>query len=168
MRRFSIRNATLSDIAPLLRLEDSSFRTDRISRRSFRRLIRSPSAICRVARAGNHVAGYAVVLSRAGSTVARLYSLAVDADFRGLGLAAALVEDAERVAARRGMTRLRLEVREDNAAAIRLYERLAFRQCDNRPGYYADGATAIRYQKRLERRRSPGGARPLRSDHRQG
>jgi ribosomal-protein-alanine acetyltransferase len=158
MRSFSIADATLSDVDGLIRLEEASFRTDRISRQSFRRLVRSPSAICRIARAGNAITGYAVVLTRAGTTAARLYSIAVDKAWQGVGLAATLIADAERTARRRGMTRLRLEVREDNPIAIRLYEKLGFRQTGRRTEYYADKANAIRYEKRLPGRRRPRAA----------
>ncbi len=168
MRSFSIGNAALFDIENLLRLEDASFRTDRISRQSFRRLIRSPSAICRVARARDEIAGYAVVLTRTGSTVARLYSIAVDTAWRGVGLAAALIADAEQTAQSGGMKRLRLEVREDNPAAIRLYERLGFRQSGTRANYYSDKATAIRYEKRLIHSRPAARARRIRSNQRAG
>ncbi|MCB1495978.1 MAG: GNAT family N-acetyltransferase [Bauldia sp.] len=149
MRSFSIGDAALSDIDGLVRLEEASFGSDRISRRSFRWLIRSASAICRVARAGDAIAGYAVVLTRDGGSVARLYSIAADKPWQGIGLATTLIADAERAARDRGMTRLRLEVREDNSGAIRLYERLGFGRSGLRAEYYADKANAIRYEKRL-------------------
>jgi [ribosomal protein S18]-alanine N-acetyltransferase len=40
-------------------------------------------------------------------------------------------------------------VRYDNAAAIALYEKLGYRQFDRYPGYYADGAEALRFEKTL-------------------
>jgi [ribosomal protein S18]-alanine N-acetyltransferase len=153
MRRFLIRSAAPADAESLLRLENLAFDADRISARSFRRLIRSRTAACRLVRAGLQVAGYTLLLFRKGTTVARLYSIAVAADWRHVGLAAALVEDAEGVARLRGMTRLRLEVREDNLPAIRLYQRLGFRLTGAKAGYYADKATALRYEKRLTRHR---------------
>jgi ribosomal protein S18 acetylase RimI-like enzyme len=55
----------------------------------------------------------------------------------------------ERYAAAQGRQSLRLEVRCDNAAAIALYERLGFRQFGHYAGYYADGARALRFEKRV-------------------
>lgn len=159
MPEFTLRDAVSADTESLRRLEDLSFGGDRLSARSFRRLIRSPSAACRVVAVDGQIAGYALLLFRTGTTVARLYSIAVAAQMRGIGLASALLEDAAHIAARRDMTRLRLEVREDNTAAIRLYERLGFRRVGTRTAYYADQATALRYEKRLNRR-------PLRSSRR--
>ena len=44
---------------------------------------------------------------------------------------------------------LRLEVREDNARAIRIYEQNGYRRIGREPDYYEDGATALRYEKTL-------------------
>jgi ribosomal protein S18 acetylase RimI-like enzyme len=54
---------------------------------------------------------------------------------------------------------MRLEVREDNARAIGLYEKSGYRLFGRKPGYYADGATALRFEKTLEAGApGPGGA----------
>jgi len=151
MRSPSIRAATLSDVDRLMALETDSFGSDRLSPRSFRHFVRSATAACRVIRQGVEVLGYYLLIFREGAGVARLYSIAVDARHRGRGLAAALLADAERVARRRGRTRVTLEVREDNSAAIRLYERLGYRLKGRAADYYADGAGARRYEKRLDR-----------------
>ena len=112
-------------------------------------------------REGADVLGYYLLLFRARSGVARLYSIAVDGRHRGRGLAAALLADAERAARSRGRSRLSLEVREDNAAAIRLYERVGYAFHGRHADYYADGAGARRYEKRLDR---PARGRPRQAD----
>jgi [ribosomal protein S18]-alanine N-acetyltransferase len=157
MRPSSIRAATLSDIDRLLELESASFGSDRLSRRSFAHFLRTASAACRVIAEGGAVIGYALLLFRSGSRVARLYSLALDARHRGRGLAAELLDDAEHLARRRGCDRLRLEVRADNPAAVRLYERTGYTYCGVADDYYADGASACRYEKHLA---APSGAIP--------
>lgn len=96
--------------------------------------------------------GKAVVFFRRNSDVARLYSIAVDGRARGRGLGKALLQAVERAAQRRGCTRLRLEVRQDNAGAIRLYERLGYRRFAARVRFYEDGADAWRYEKTLRLR----------------
>lgn len=100
------------------------------------------------------MAGYALVLLRRGSRVARLYSIAVDPALRGAGLGARLLADAEAQAHKAGAGALRLEVRVDNAAAIKLYERRGYRRFARLPDYYQDGAEAWRYEQVLESRRA--------------
>jgi ribosomal protein S18 acetylase RimI-like enzyme len=142
-----IRSAEPADIGALIDLENRSFSSDRISRSGLRRLIVSPSAEVIVAVSAETVAGYAVLLYRAGSRVARLYSLAASPEFRGIGRE--LLAAAETRAARRCCSWLRLEVRHDNQRAINLYERSGYRRFGEKPGYYADGATALRFEKAL-------------------
>lgn len=142
-----MRAAETADVTELATLEQATFDSDRLSRRSFRRLVSVPSATLLVARADRVLAGYALVFFRAGSTVARLYSIAVDARYRGRGVAGQLMAAAEAAARARGCERFRLEVRVDNAAAIRLYERLGFAMSDRIGGYYEDGGDALRMQK---------------------
>jgi ribosomal-protein-alanine acetyltransferase len=143
-------------VSRLTALEAGAFASDRLSPRSFRRLIGAATAACRVAAAGSDIAGYYLLLFRRGSDIARLYSIAVDRRCRGRGIATRLIAHAERTARRRGLRRLRLEVRESNRAAIRLYERLGYRQIGRRTGYYADGADARRYEKCLVVSRKAG------------
>jgi ribosomal protein S18 acetylase RimI-like enzyme len=144
-----IRDAEDADLDGLEALEARSFAYDRIARRSFRRLIDRDSAAVRIAVQRREVHGYHVVLFRKGSSLARLYSIAVDGRHRGAGVGSRLLADAEAVARVRGRTALRLEVREDNTSAIRLYERRGYVPIGRYDSYYADGADALRYEKRL-------------------
>lgn len=100
--------------------------------------------------------GKAVVFFRARTDIARLYSIAVADAARGRGLGEALVHAVERAARARGCQRLRLEVRQDNAGAIRLYERLGYRRFGAHAGFYEDGADAWRYEKDLGRKTDAG------------
>jgi ribosomal protein S18 acetylase RimI-like enzyme len=49
----------------------------------------------------------------------------------------------------RGATAMRLEVRQDNDAAQRLYRRAGYRETGAKHGYYSDGATALTLEKEL-------------------
>lgn len=144
-----VRRALPADLAALVELEHASFAGDRLSPRQWRHHLHSASAWVLVGAQGRRVAGAAVVFFRSGSRVARLYSLAVSERERGRGLGARLLEAVERIARRRRCDRLRLEVRRDNLAAQRLYERRGFHRIADIPSYYEDGEDAIRYEKPL-------------------
>lgn len=144
-----IRDAEDADLDGLHGLEARSFASDRIARRSLRRLIDGKSANLRVAVKRGELLGYRLVLFRKGSSVARLYSIAVDDRRRGAGVGARLLADAERVARDSGRGVLRLEVRVDNRNAVRLYESRGYTPIGRYAGYYADGADALRYEKAL-------------------
>ncbi len=89
------------------------------------------------------LAAAAIALVRRGSTVARIYSLAVDPAWRGQGLGVALIAEI----ANRTHQRLSLEVRVDNVPARALYERLGFVAGESLPAYYANGIDGIRYRR---------------------
>src|SRR5690606_38950918 len=144
-----IRRAMPAELPVLVALEDASFSGDRLSPRQWRRHLGSDRAIVLVAVEGGHLFGAAVVFLRAGSRVARLYSMAVSAQARGRGLGARLLAAAERAARRRGSDRMRLEVRADNATAARLYERAGYRRIARLGAYYEDGADGWRCEKAL-------------------
>lgn len=144
-----IRTARADDVDALCAIENAVFEGDRISRRSFRQLIDHETAQALVAESNGSVAGYAMVLFRKGSGVARLYSFAIAPDFGGKGIGRSLLDAAEHVAYEHGRMMLRLEVREDNARAIRLYEQNGYRKIGQEPDYYEDGMTALRYEKTL-------------------
>ena len=148
-----IRRALPDDVAALAALEVRCFPGDRMSARQYRRHVDSPRALVLLAAAADGApVGGAVVFFRAGSAVARLYSIAVDPSARGRGLGAALLAAAEAGARRRGADRLRLEVRQDNPRAIGLYEARGYRRIGARAGYYEDGADAWRYERPLRGR----------------
>jgi ribosomal protein S18 acetylase RimI-like enzyme len=144
-----IRPAQAADLDALLALESEAFRTDRISRRSFRRLLAAPSAAAIVAERDSKIAGYALVLFHRGTPIARLYSIAVAPDAAGRRIGATLLAAAEQAAIERGAARLRLEVHEENDRAIALYRKAGYRQFGRHTHYYEDKGHALRFEKRL-------------------
>ncbi len=142
-----IRLADVSDLDALLAIEARVFSGDRISRRSFRKFLDRQTAATLVAEEEGRAVGYCMVLFRAGSGVARLYSIAASGGSGGVGRA--LLAEAEEMAYGHGRMLMRLEVREDNARAIALYERNGYRRFGREPDYYHDGMAALRYEKLL-------------------
>ncbi len=141
------RKATADDIDALLRIEERCFEADRISRRSFRALIARPTAETIIAELDGDIIGYAMILFRHGTAMARLYSIAVDPDASARGIGGLLLQAAETAAYEHDRPLLRLEVREDNARAIALYKRQGYRPIGRYLDYYADHSDALRFEK---------------------
>jgi ribosomal-protein-alanine N-acetyltransferase len=87
------------------------------------------------------IVGYVGLASveRTGDVV----TIAVDAGRQGQGLGAKLLDALLDEAAGRGCAEVLLEMRADNAPALRLYQRRAFTTLSVRPRYYADGTDAL-------------------------
>ncbi|MEX6678866.1 GNAT family N-acetyltransferase/peptidase C39 family protein [Pseudomonas sp. W2Oct36] len=149
---FIYRLAQPADVDELLVLENQCFESDRLNARSFHWMVTRANARLIVAL-GDHpeqrLAGYALVLFHRGTSLGRLYSLAISDDARGQGLGKHLLAQAEQHALERECAYLRLEVRPDNAPAVRLYERNGYRLFDRIDDYYEDHAPALRYEKRI-------------------
>jgi ribosomal protein S18 acetylase RimI-like enzyme len=144
-----IRPAGPQDLDALVAIEDRSFDVDRFSRRSFRYLLTRANAETLVFEEQGRLLAYAMLLFNTGTSLARLYSLAVDPVLRGKGIGSDLIAAAEASAVGHDCIYLRLEVRRNNSAAIRLYEKLGYKQIGLLPDYYEDHMEALRYEKLL-------------------
>lgn len=143
-----IREARPADMPALLALE-ALFPSDRLSARSMRRFIAAAGARVFVAVRGAEVLGDLVLLLRASSRTARIYSVIVDPAARGLGLGHRLVDTAENAARDLGRAAVTLEVRADNSPALALYRRRGYALERELPRYYDDGADGLRLAKSL-------------------
>ena len=144
-----IRHAQLSDLDELVLLENTSFDTDKLSRRSFRHWITAKHRALLVAEIANAIAAYILIIYHPGTRLARIYSLAVAHQQRGLGIAKQLILAGEQAAHDDGRLYLRLEVIVDNIAAIKLYESLGYQKFGIYRDYYQNHKDALRYQKRI-------------------
>lgn len=145
------RSAMVKDIPRLAKIEETCFESDRLSRRSFHRLIKNGHAkfICLVVE--KTIAGYGLLFFRRGTSLARLYSLAIDPEYQGLGFSRLLMDELEKKASEASKSSIRLEVRADNYGAIQLYDRLGYKRFKVKLDYYEDHTKALCYEKRLLR-----------------
>ena len=148
-----IRNAELNDLNELVALETACFKTDKLSRRSFKHWLTTEHRALLVAEVEKAVAGYILIIYHPGTRLARIYSIAVFPRQRGLGIAKLLMSAGEQAANEDGRLYLRLEVSIDNISAIKLYETLGYQKFGIYRDYYQDHQDALRYQKRIRRYR---------------
>ena len=98
-----------------------------------------PDAVVFLAYDGRRVAGFAS--ARKGLDYAELFRIAVVPGSRRCGTASVLLDAVISWVRQLGLSSLLLEVREDNEAAIGLYEKKSFHMTGKRKNYY-DGNTA--------------------------
>jgi [ribosomal protein S18]-alanine N-acetyltransferase len=164
-----LRPATVDDLEGILALEQASFPAeDCFPRRSWRRLLQVPSALCLVVddRTDGSAGGWTIHASiawllRRGSDNARMYSLAVHPDARGRGLARALIQASLRRLPG-NIDSLSLEVRRDNQAAVGLYCAIGFTETALLRQYYGRGRHGIRMRAACTSVRQALAARPTR------
>jgi ribosomal protein S18 acetylase RimI-like enzyme len=140
-----IRNSSVNDLDSIVSIE-KTFGADAFTKRCLRRFILSNNTFL-VYEKGGDVIGYAIILFRLNSKQARLYSVAVAPQYRGLGYGKALVTSAIIAAVKRNMTAISLEVSLGNKSARSLYSTLGFTDVKTLPEYYKDGTSAIKMKK---------------------
>ncbi len=144
----ALRRAVAGDVDQIIEVELSCFDApdELFTRRQVRRLIDNPRATVTVAELEGRVVGWAVGLVRQHrrSRSGRLYAVAVHPSARGRHAGRLLVEATINALKAKGVDRVYLEVRHDNAAAIALYEKLGFRPTQSLPGYYGVDRDGLR------------------------
>lgn len=149
MNELHIRDATSGDLSGIVALEQRVFSYNQLPRRSFRYYLKSPGSDLFVAEAGGALIGYALVCYRTGSRGARLYSICADNATGRRGVGRELLKQAEMRARARRCETMQLEVKDDNAPAIRLYRAMHYQEFGRYEDYYEDGRNALRFRKSL-------------------
>lgn len=149
-----IRPASPHELDLLVRFEAQCFPhiEDRFSRRRLRSLLSNTRAPVLIAETPTHPVGCGIGLIRqhTSGVSARIYSVAVLPDARGLGVGRRLAEMLLAEFSKAGARRTYLEVRVENTPAIALYVSLGFRQVSELPDYYAPGQHGLSFCRPLD------------------
>ena len=140
-----IRKASVADVGEIVGLETISHDQDHFGRRQFRYLLTKANAVTLVTLIRGKIIGACVIAFRKGSGVCRIYNLMVHPEHRRRGLGEGLLEEATKLSIKRGCRLIRLEVRQDNKAAISFYERYGFIRGEAIVDYYENGKAAWVY-----------------------
>ena len=129
----SIRHMSVQDVPAVAKLEAVVF-SEPWSENAFSEACNHGDYCYLTALDGERVVGYA------GCTIAcedaDITNIAVDEEYRRLGIAAQLLRVLKAEAVRRGATTMFLEVRVSNSGAIALYEKEGFATVGRRKGFY--------------------------------
>jgi ribosomal-protein-alanine N-acetyltransferase len=145
-----IRLATSADAAAIAALSRTAIEHDlpwRWTPQRVRRSIVDAATNVIVARQGSAFAGFGIM--KYGEHTAHLLLLAVHDSARRRGVGSAMVLWLERVALAAGVSRLQLEARESNLAALAFYRRHGYRVTTTIMGMYLGLEDGVRLEKRI-------------------
>lgn len=128
-----LERMTDAHISQIAQLEKLCF-SDPWSENSVASELKNPLSLWLVALDGDTVAGY--IGSQSVLDGADIMNVAVHPDYRRQGIGRDLVLALVSALQENGIRFLMLEVRQSNAPAIALYEKLGFQQVGMRPNYY--------------------------------
>ena len=140
------------DFDDLYDIEEVCFqRPERFTRRYMRKLIGSPSSATWIAEVNAKMTGFAIVEweEQGNGVTAYIATIEVLPEFRKLGVGAELLRRLEGSANAERAVAVWLHVDMENAAAIRLYERLGYANSGRAENFYARNRPAAIYVKHL-------------------
>lgn len=137
----SLWEVTAKDLSLLSRLHAETFPDDPWSSDWFRDVLSPPPVQAFLMAVTAKPAGFAVISVVGGE--AEIMTIGIVPPFQRQGHGAALLEKIEDQVRAGGATRMFLEVRAGNDAAIRLYRAAGYKEVGKRPGYYRGGEDAL-------------------------
>ncbi len=144
----AIRSATLNDVPAILALEQQAPSAAHWTTEQYNKLLDVGAVL--VAEEAGKLSGF--VCAKAVANEWEIENVVVAAAFLRRGIANELVCELIQRAENEAASAIRLEVRESNGPARRLYEKRGFREVGRRRSYYRDPAEdAILYALGLDR-----------------
>lgn len=129
----TIREMQLDDLEQVMVIENENFSVPWTETGFFSFLIRQ-DAMFLVAEENEQIRGYCGVVTVLDE--GDITNVSVDKKYQGQGIGKALVQGLIEKTMEAGVTTLHLEVRESNAGAIALYEKMGFEKVGVRKNYY--------------------------------
>jgi ribosomal-protein-alanine acetyltransferase len=135
-----IEDISISHLGKLYEIEKQCFEQEAFTKQQLAYLLTDYNAIGLAARVNGEIAGFAIARVNIRRNVQFGHILTVDIApaYRRKGIAQKLLHEVETILRDRGIKECRLEVRENNVAALNLYQKLGYKKVGNLEKYYGD------------------------------
>ncbi|MGD6805447.1 MAG: ribosomal protein S18-alanine N-acetyltransferase [Candidatus Bathyarchaeia archaeon] len=134
-----IETATIKLLDVLYRIEQQCFSEEAFSKRQIAYLLTDYNTVALVAKAGAEVAGFIISQVETDEVeFGHIITLNVANSYRRKNVATKMLCEIEDLLKQRGIDECRLEVREDNSAAIKLYHKLGYQTVGKLERYYGN------------------------------
>lgn len=133
-----IETATTKLLDKLFEIEEQCFDQEAFSKQQIAFLLTDYNTIALVAKANSDVAGFIIAqVEVEGDTLfGHIITINVAPHFRRKGIASQMLKEIEEILKQKGIGEVHLEVREDNNAAIKLYQNSVYQKCGRLEKYY--------------------------------
>jgi ribosomal-protein-alanine acetyltransferase len=133
-----IETATIKLLDQLYQIEEDCFNQEAFSKRQIAYLLIDYNAIALVAKAGNAIAGFIIaqVEIEENTEFGHIVTINVSPKCRRQKVASKMLHEIESLIKQKSISECRLEVREDNHAAIKLYQGLGYQTVGKLDNYY--------------------------------
>ncbi|HYA77771.1 MAG TPA: ribosomal protein S18-alanine N-acetyltransferase [Verrucomicrobiae bacterium] len=135
-----IETASIRLLDKLCEIENQCFEQEAFTKRQLAYLLTDYNTIALVAKADADVAGFIVsqVEIEADTLYGHIITVNVAPNYRRKGIATKMLKEIEQIFEEKGINECHLEVREDNFAALKLYQNCSYRKIVRLEKYYGD------------------------------
>jgi ribosomal-protein-alanine acetyltransferase len=145
----TIEDASIRHLERLYEIEMECFKKEAFTKQQIAQLLQNSNSISLVAKENGNIIGFIIgALSMEDGIVGHVLTIDVSPSHRRKGVGLKLLQEMEKIFRDRGAKVCRLEVREDNVAAISLYRKLGYRKVGMLKHYYGE-AHGILFEKNL-------------------
>ncbi len=160
LKKYKLVRACIFDLNDIVSFEKSVLNdsSEYSSKRSLQNFIKSSNSEFLLIRFEEQICAYGLITLRhfKNNPSARILKIAVNKDFRRIGLASKLICELEKFAVENSMTSVYAEVRESNIPSLNLFRKLSYKKTKILFGYYSsingsyDLENGIKLHKSLE------------------
>ena len=135
-----IENATIALLDKFYQIEEQCFEREAFTKRQIAYLLTANNAIALVAKTNNDIAGFIItqVEVEENTEFGHIVTINVAPCCQRQGIGKKLLQEIETRLKQKGMKECRLEVREDNHSAIRLYQAFGYQTVSKLEKYYGN------------------------------
>jgi ribosomal-protein-alanine acetyltransferase len=146
----TIEDASIKHLDKLYEIEMKCFKKEAFTKQQIAQLLKNPNSISLIAKENGDIVGFIIGMLSVedGSLVGHILTIDVSPSHRRKGVGIKLLQEIEKIFKDRQTIVCRLEVREDNVAALNLYQKLGYKGIGKLKYYYGD-ANGILLEKPL-------------------
>lgn len=135
-----IEHATTRQLDRLYEIEKECFQKEAFTKQQIAHLLAAYNSVSLVAKVNSEIVGFiiSVVILERNALVGHILTIEVLRQHRRKGIAQQLLQEIEKILKEKGVKACRLEVREKNLAALKLYRKLGYLKVAKLKDYYGN------------------------------
>lgn len=149
--KISIQDASLKHLDRLYEIEQKCFKSEAFTKQQIAHLLAHPNSVSLIAKDNHNIIGFVigVIFHEREKLTGHILTIDVYPSHRRMGIGSTLLKQIEKIFIGKGVKTCYLEAREDNVAALNLYQKLGYKKVGNLKNYYKD-AHGILFEKVLQ------------------
>lgn len=136
----TIEDASLQNLDRLCEIETESFGKEAFTRQQIAHLLAGHNSISLIARENGKIVGFiiGIIYVERNFLTGHILTIDISPTQRRKGIGSRLLQEIEKIFKQNGVKTCRLEVRENNIAALNLYQKFGYKKMGKLENFYGD------------------------------